>query len=37
VASVWTVGQRILAVYRSAQAAADEPVASDSADPGPGP
>jgi CDP-diacylglycerol--glycerol-3-phosphate 3-phosphatidyltransferase len=35
-ASVWTVGQRILAVHRSAQAMADTPVASDSADPAPG-
>jgi CDP-diacylglycerol---glycerol-3-phosphate 3-phosphatidyltransferase len=36
-ATVWTVGQRILAVYRSAQAHAGNSVASDSADPAPSP
>jgi CDP-diacylglycerol--glycerol-3-phosphate 3-phosphatidyltransferase len=36
-ATVWTVGQRIVAVYRSAQAHAGNSVASDSADPAPSP
>jgi CDP-diacylglycerol---glycerol-3-phosphate 3-phosphatidyltransferase len=36
-ATVWTVGQRIVAVYRSAQAQAGNSVASDSADPAPSP
>jgi CDP-diacylglycerol--glycerol-3-phosphate 3-phosphatidyltransferase len=36
-ATVWTVGQRIVAVYRSAQAQAGNSVASDSAGPAPSP
>lgn len=36
-ASVWTVGQRIVAVHRSARAAAAGPVTPDPADPAPSP